>query len=223
MRPPFRNVIFDFDGTLVDSRRDIADAQLYALHAFGIDGLVREDLYRFIGKPLEQVLTQLLPTEYHDRVTAIARRYAEYYPQHSLDTTLLFPGVQEVLTRFRQTGIRCAVGSSKKGVGIKRATDHFGISDLFVQLQGCDGLRLKPEPDILNAVIEAQGWVRDETLMVGDTDVDILAGKSAGVATAAVTYGSLPEEELVTFSPDFVIRSFPEVGQLVDANTSTNT
>jgi phosphoglycolate phosphatase len=215
----FRNVILDFDGTLVDSKRDIADAQLWVLHSLGLNGFKREDLYRFIGRPLEYTFASLLPASNHDRIPEAARMYSEYYPRHSLDTTTLFPGVEETLREFQRAGIRCAIASTKKGVGIKRGTDHFGITDLFVQLQGSDGLRFKPEPDILNAIITAQGWVPQETIMVGDTDVDILAGKSAGVATAAVTYGSLSEEELLEFHPDYILQSFPELSQVVTGDT----
>jgi phosphoglycolate phosphatase-like HAD superfamily hydrolase len=214
-------VILDLDGTLVDSKRDIADAQLWALAQVGVDHLRREDLYRYIGRPLEYTFEQLLPVSLHERIPDIARMYAEYFPSHSLLTTTLFPGVEDTLRRLHLAGVRLAVASSKKGGGIKRVTDHFGIDDLFVQLQGSDRLRFKPAPDVINIILAAQGWKLQDTLMVGDTDVDILAGKNAGVATAAVTYGSLSEAELMEFHPDFIIRSFPELARVVGGDMHT--
>jgi phosphoglycolate phosphatase len=219
--PPLRyqNVILDFDGTLVDSKRDIADAQLWALAQLGVHDLRREDLYRYIGRPLEYTFEQLLPESLHDRIPDAARLYSEYFPSHSMLTTTLFPGVKETLRQLHHAGVHLAIASSKKGGGIKRGVDHFGLTDLFVQLQGSDRLRFKPAPDVINLILAAQKWKVHDTLMVGDTDVDILAGKNAGVPTVAVTYGSLSEEELLDLRPDYLIRSFPELPGVIEGRT----
>jgi len=201
----FPNIIFDFDGTLTDSRRDIAGAQLWALRTLGFDGYREEDVYRLIGKPLQETFAHLLPSEHHGRIPDAIALYAEYYPPHALETTTLFPGVRETLEALRSRGHRLAVASTKRGVGILRATDHFGITGLFDRLQGSEGIAFKPAPDVIHAVLENQGWRPVETLMVGDTDADVLAGKAAGVATCAVTYGALTAEELRALHPDFVI------------------
>jgi phosphoglycolate phosphatase-like HAD superfamily hydrolase len=158
----------------------------------------------------------LLPEKLHDRIPDAARMYAEYYVPRSLLTTKLFPGVRETLEILRIEGKRLAIASTKRGSGITRATDHFGITGQFVQLQGSDGIPFKPDPFIINKILIDQLWDRDETLMVGDTDSDILAGKSAGVATCGVTYGSLNREEIEKCSPDFMIGNFPEILAVVD-------
>jgi HAD superfamily hydrolase (TIGR01509 family) len=205
----FAHLIFDFDGTLVDSRNDIADAQLYALAHLGVTHFRREDLFPHIGKSLEVTFTRLLPPSLHRRIPEAARLYAEYYRPRALKSTRLFHGVQETLETLHGMGIGLAVASTKRGDGILRATEHFGITHLFAQLQGSDGIPFKPAPDVIHRVLEGQGWSPQRTLMVGDTDVDILAGKAAGVATCAVTYGSLNEEELRQYEPDYVIAAFP--------------
>jgi phosphoglycolate phosphatase-like HAD superfamily hydrolase len=209
------NLIFDFDGTLVDSKRDIANAQLWVLHQLGVVSLRSEDLYRFIGRPLEVTFSSLLPQELHTRIPEAARMYSEYYPAHSLVTTELFTGVRSTLETLVERGYRLSVASTKKGVGIKRVTDHFAITHLFAQLQGSDGIPFKPAPDVINLILEQQQWDRAATMMVGDTDLDVLAGKNAGVATSAVTYGSLTEDELRATNPDFILRSFPEILDVV--------
>ncbi len=207
----FPNIIFDFDGTLTDSRRDIAGAQLQALRALGFDGYREEEVYRLIGKPLQETFARLLPREHHDRIPEAIAFYAEYYPPRALETTILFPGVRETLEALKTRGHRLAVASTKKGIGILHATEHFGITGLFDRLQGSEGIAFKPSPDVIQAVLENQGWRPEETLMVGDTDADILAGKAAGVATCAVTYGALTAEELRALHPDFVITAFTEL------------
>jgi len=212
----YSNIIFDFDGTLTDSKWDIAGAQVWVLRQLGVDTYAEEDLFPHIGKTLEETFSALLPATLHHRIAEAARMYSEYYQPRSLRTTTLFPGVRETLEVLKRRGKRFAVASTKRGVGIRRATDHFGITGYFVQLQGSDGIPFKPDPAIINKILAEQGWRREETVMVGDTDKDVLVGKNAGVATCAVAYGSLTYEELEEHSPDFIIRSFSELMGVVD-------
>jgi len=217
----FTNIIFDFDGTLTDSRRDIAGAQLWALQQLGVDSYREEDLYPLIGKPLHDTFASLLPHDQHSRIPEAIALYAEYYPPRALDTTVLFPGVRETLTALRQQGHRLAIASTKKGAGILRATEFFGITAFFDQLQGSDGIPFKPAPDVLHLILRAQGWDRQETIMVGDTDSDLQAGRAAGVATCAVTYGSLTREQLAVHRPDFFVEHFAELPAVVSGEMAT--
>ena len=143
-----------------------------------------------------------------------AAHYAEYYPSRSLLTTRLFPGVRETLERLRARGKRLAVASTKRGAGIQRATDHFGITHLFDRLQGSEGLPFKPDPAVIRAVLEGEGWDPAATIMVGDTAVDVLAGKNAGSATCGVTYGAAADEVRAA-RPDFIIDEFPALESVV--------
>jgi phosphoglycolate phosphatase-like HAD superfamily hydrolase len=112
-----------------------------------------------------------------------------------------------------------AVASTKRGPGIRRVTDHFGISEYFVQLQGSEGIPFKPDPAIIHKILDDQHWFREETIMVGDTDKDILVGKNADVATCAVAYGALSYDELEEYSPDYIIRSLSELVGIVDGRS----
>ncbi|MEK9138833.1 MAG: HAD-IA family hydrolase, partial [Bacteroidota bacterium] len=168
-----------------------------------------------LSKTLEETFSTLLPSTMHERISDAAKMYSEYYPPRSLETTRLFPGVRETLEVLQMHGKRVAVASTKRGTGIKRATDHFGITEYFVQLQGSDGIPHKPDPTIINTILTDQQWEREDTLMVGDTDKDILAGRNAGVSTCGVTYGSLTRAELEQYAPDFIISHFPELLSIV--------
>jgi len=212
---PFENVILDFDGTISDSRQDIARAQLWAMEQVGAAPRPEEDLYPLIGLPLEETFRRLLPPALHAKIPHAAALYAEYYPSRSLLTTKLFPGVRETLERLRKRGKRLAVASTKRGKGIRRATDHFGITHLFDRLQGSEGLPFKPDPAVIRAVLDAEGWDAAATIMVGDTAMDVLAGKNAGSATCGVTYGAAGEEELRSAGPDYIIRDFPSLESVV--------
>jgi phosphoglycolate phosphatase len=211
----YRNLIFDFDGTITDSRQDIARAQLWVLEQLGVQEHTQEDLFPHIGKTLEETFALLLPPALHHRIPEAAEMYAAYYRPRSLDTTTLFPGVRETLAELRRLGRNLAVASTKRGAGILRATDHFMITRCFAQLQGSDGIPHKPHPFIIDKIVADQGWTKADTLMVGDTDKDMLAAKNAGVSSCAVTYGALTADQLSAFGPDFMIDRFPDLLSIV--------
>ncbi len=212
----FRNVVFDFDGTLIDSRNDIAGAQLWVLNQLGVTHYKPEDIFPYIGKSLQVTFTHLLPPELHPRIDDAVGMYREYYLPRALLTTKVFPGVRETLDKLLERGVRMAVASTKKQAQLLRVAEHFSIVRYFVQLQGSDDIPYKPDPSIVNKIIAEQQWQPDETLMVGDTDSDVLAGQRAGIETCAVTYGSLTEEQLRAYSPDYIIRNMPELLKVVD-------
>lgn len=209
--PRYRNLIFDFDGTLADSRDDIASAQLWVLGQLGITAVTKEDLYPHIGKSLQQTFASILPASLHSSIPRAIEMYAEYYPPRSLLTTRLFAGVQETLHHLHSAGARLAIASTKRTSGLVRATRHFRIDQCFVQLQGSDEGIFKPDPYVLNLIIDGRGWGRQETVVVGDTEADVLAGNNAGVATCGVTYGSLGSAMGRRCHPDHVLHSFPEI------------
>ena len=211
----YDNIIVDFDGTISDSKRDIAGAQLWVLEQLGARGHREEDLYPFIGLPLEETFRHLLPPSMHGRIGEASTLYSEYYPSRSLLTTKLFPGVRRTLESLRGAGKRIAVASTKRGPGIRRATDHFGITPLFDRLQGSDGIPFKPDPAILRLIIQEERWNPRSTIMVGDTAMDVMAGKNAGIATCGVTYGAMSQEQLQAAAPDYIINDFPALLPLV--------
>ena len=207
----YANIIFDVDGTLTDSRHDIAGAQLRVLHRLGVDHVKEEDLYPFIGRRLEETFRRLLPSELHAAIPGAATMYLEEYLPRALETTTLFPGVSDTLAELRSRGKLLAVASTKRSTTIRRVTDHFGITGHFVQLQGTDNLPHKPDPAIITKILTDQGWIPRETLMVGDTDLDMRAGRGAGTATCGVTYGALTAAQLRLLEPDHLITHFSEL------------
>jgi HAD superfamily hydrolase (TIGR01509 family) len=207
----YKNIIFDLDGTLVDSKRDIAAAQHWVLTQLGVHTYVPEQLYPLIGKPLAETFTKLLPVELHGRIPEAVELYKDHYPPRALATTTLFPGVRETLAALRAKGIRMATATTKLSPGTRRVLAHFGIAELFDQIQGSDNIPFKPDPYIINKILADQSWEKSECLMVGDTDNDILAGKRAGIATCGVTYGSLTQQQIKQLQPDLIIDSLPEL------------
>ena len=211
MKHVITNIIFDLDGTLVDSKGDIAAAQLWVLEQLGVHSYAAEDLYPLIGKPLTVTFTTLLPPSLHHRIAEAAELYKQRYPPRALETTTLFPGVRETLEALRSRDINLATATTKLSTGTRRVMTHFGIDGYFAQIQGSDDIPFKPDPFIINKILTDQRWERDATLMVGDTDNDIEAGKRAGIATCGVTYGSLSRKQIEHLKPDHIIDSLPEL------------
>jgi HAD superfamily hydrolase (TIGR01549 family) len=210
-----KNIIFDVDGTLVDSKRDIAAAQHWVLRQLGVDSYAPEELYPLIGKPLAETFAALLPPTLHHRISEAAEMYKTYYPPRALETTTLFPGVKETIELLRTRGINLATATTKLTVGTRRVLQHFGIAEHFCQIQGSDGIPFKPDPSVIEKVMNDQAWNGNESLMVGDTDNDIQAGKSAGIRTCGVTYGSLTKDQMISQDPDFLIDHFRELLRLI--------
>ena len=185
-----KNIIFDVDGTLVDSKRDIAAAQHWVLQQLGVDSHTPEELYPLIGKPLTETFATLLPPSFHHRIAEAAELYKTYYPPRALETT---------------------TATTKLSAGTRRVLQHFGIAEYFAQIQGSDEMPFKPDPFIIMKILKDQAWERGKTLMVGDTDNDIQAGKRANIPTCGVTYGSLTSEQMSALEPDFIIDSLPQL------------
>jgi phosphoglycolate phosphatase len=207
----FKNILFDVDGTLLDSRRDIAAAQLWTYRQLGVDTLQPEDIYPLIGKPLAETFTTLLPTRLHDRIAEAGLIYRDYYRAHAFDTTNLFPGVKETIAALHAMGINLATATIKSTETTAKVLGHFGIAQYFTHIQGTDNGIFKPDPFIINSILTAMKWNRDETMMVGDTDKDIEVGKNANVFTCGVTYGSFSREQIVALKPDWVIDEISEL------------
>jgi phosphoglycolate phosphatase len=206
-----KNIIFDLDGTLVDSKRDIAAAQHWVLAQLGVHSYKPEALYPLIGKPLTETFATLLPAGLHERIPEAVGLYKDRYPPRALETTTLFPGVRETLETLREKGIRLATATTKLSAGTLRVLTHFGIAEHFAQIQGSDNIPFKPDPFIITKILEDQQWERSDTMMVGDTDNDIVAGKRANIPTCGVTYGSLTRAQMEQLNPDIIIQSLPEL------------
>jgi len=211
--PSIKNILFDVDGTLLDSKRDIAAAQLWTFHQLGVDTLKPEDIYPHIGKPLAVTFATLLPEHLHGRIPDAAIVYRDYYRAHAFETTNLFPGVKETITALNAKGINLATATIKSTETTAKVLAHYGIARYFSHIQGTDDGIFKPDPSIINGILAKQQWAKNETLMVGDTDKDIEVGRNAGVKTCGVTYGSFTREQMIALKPDWII---DRLGQLMD-------
>jgi len=206
MKIDARLIIFDLDGTLIDSKRDIAYAVNETLKKMGLSPIPQEEVYGYVGNGVRPLIEQTMANNglEADLPTAIDH-FRELYIKHLLDTTIMFDGVPEVLEHFR-TDKKMAVASNKPYRYVAKILDGLGMTGYFSSVKGGDNVEVKkPAPEMLNTILEETGIDRDSCVFVGDSGVDIRTGKNAGVKTVGVTYGFRPMEEIMENEPDVLV------------------
>ena len=205
-------IIFDLDGTLVDTLEDITLSVNFTLGRLGRPLLPLKTVRSYVGDGASALLSRALGghDELLQQATAI---YASHHGGHLVVRSRLYPGVKETLEHFRS--LPMAVVTNKTLEFSEPLLEQLGIRPYFGLVIGADsGLPLKPAPDAFEKIMRDLGITREQTVVVGDGTTDMKAGKAAGVTTCAVTYGFRTEEELRETQPDHVIHDLQELKDL---------
>lgn len=204
--------MFDLDGTLADTGRDLANSVNYTRSSFNLEPLEDGFVYGHVGWGVEHLLRSSLPQALQDRFQEAMGVFLEHYETHLLDTTVLYPHVRETLAYFGKK--RKVVVSNKLHRLTVSVLRGLGVENCFDAILGGDsGTQKKPDPGPLNQVLAAFSVSPVKAVMVGDGGADIEAGKRAGVHTCGVTYGLGKKEEILQAGPDILI---DDIGQLAD-------
>jgi phosphoglycolate phosphatase len=205
-------LIFDLDGTLVDSKLDLAQAVNATRSHMGMSALDNERVYSYVGNGAPVLIRRAMGAQATEpQVQEALEFFLEYYREHYLDFTTLYPGVREALDRLRDGGKRMAVLTNKP-VRISRAIlNGLGVSGHFFQIYGGNSFDLKkPDPIGVRTLMLEAGIPAGRTLMIGDSGVDIQTARNAGVASCGVTYGFQPET-LADPAPDRMVDRMEEL------------
>ena len=210
-------IIFDLDGTLVDSSPAIVECMNYALAAKGLPPADAHEVKRGIGTPLEKMFS--VQTD-HDPCELV-RLYRERYRKVFLQKTQLLPGAKEALQTLKDRGYRLAVATAKPRYFTEPILEHLGVGHLFDAVAGAEEVtRLKPCPDILHLVLSRLGGREGETLYIGDHPVDVAAGHAAGIEVISVTTGFHSRDELQKLHPAAVVENLQELVSLLPDDAS---
>lgn len=208
-----KTVLFDLDGTLIDSKPGITKCTQYALEFFGITEPDADKLECFIGPPLIESFQKYYGFS-PDKAKEAVAKYRERYHSVGIYECELYPDVEETLQRLKTAGYRIAMASSKPEVSCKQIMEHFGLSGYFDEIVGAtlDG-RIDSKISVLREVLRRLA-IRDlsELCLVGDTRFDALGAKEAGIDCVGVTYGFGSRRELLESGVIEVCNSMKEVG-----------
>ncbi|MDZ7266518.1 MAG: HAD-IA family hydrolase [candidate division KSB1 bacterium] len=207
-------LVFDLDGTLVDTRQDLANAVNHALHSLGRPPLPLAHLTACLGDGARMLLTRALPGGSAAEIEAGLRRFREFYAEHLLDHSRLYPGVRETLRHF--AGKKKALLSNKPQEFVTAMLQRLQLAGHFDMIVGGHPARkLKPDPQSLLDILANLGVAPVSALIIGDGENDLIAGRAAGIATCAVLYGYRPAETLLALQPDYTVQALPELISLI--------
>jgi len=201
-------IVWDFDGVVVDTSRDIANAGNFALRTLGMPELPVDVLASYIGGGAEPLVRKMLGERadelFAEALPLLINRYKEYPFQ---DTTL-YPGMREVLERYARAGKRMGIATNKLQPITLAVLEGLEIKEYFEALIGPEDVQhRKPHPEAVLKILEAIQTPAERAVMIGDTAADIGAGKAAGTLTVGVTYGYGKPEEVAGAEPDLLIDS----------------
>lgn len=191
-------ILFDLDGTLIDSSEGITKSTQYALAHYGIIENDLSKFYKFIGPPLVASFKKYYDFPEEQAVEAVAV-YRERYNKIGLFECSLYPGVRECIERLKKDGYLIGMASSKPEESCRRILDHFGILELFDDVVGAtfDG-RIDTKEEVLNEVLRRWSDVpKDEMCLIGDTMFDVEGANKVGVRSVAVTFGFGDVEQMI--------------------------
>ncbi len=198
-------LIFDLDGTLIDSKKDLTDAVNATRAWHGLAPLPDDIVSSYVGNGAPVLIRRSFPHATQEELPQLLRYFLDYYREHMLDATVLYPGVREALDRLHEADVPLAVLTNKPVRFSIRLIEGLGLESHFFRIYGGNSFEeKKPSPIGIKTLIAESGAAPDRTMMVGDSAVDVRTARNAGVVACGVSWGFQPE----TFAdapPDFVI------------------
>jgi len=212
-------LIFDLDGTLIDSRMDLADSVNAMRVHMGMPPLPDEQVTSYVGNGAPLLVRRALGGEPAEaQLDEALAFFLEYYRQHPLDHTTLYPGVRESLDRLRAAGKRMAVLTNKPAKVSRAIVDGLGVGACFFSVYGGNSFEFKkPNPIGVETLMREAGVTPARTLMIGDSSVDVETARNAHIRSCGVTYGFKPET-LADPRPDLLVDRMEDLADWVLGN-----
>lgn len=204
-------IVFDWDGTLMDSAGKIARCFASALADVGVDSPGEAAIRNIIGLGLAEAVSALLPGHGETTRAAVVERYREHFLHLDPGESELFPGVVTGLERLNQQGFLLAVATGKSRRGLERVLGATTLQPLFAATRCADETFSKPHPQMLHDILERTGTEANRALMVGDTVYDLEMARNARVDSLGVSYGVHDCARLLELGPRAVVDSFSGV------------
>jgi phosphoglycolate phosphatase len=212
----YEHVAFDLDGTLIDSRADLAGAVNHVLRTLGFPARPPETLYGYVGEGARMLVQRALGPAHEDRLEQAVGLFMEHYAAHLLDATRPYPGIVEALAALERRAVALSVLSNKPEAMSRSILDGLGLTHRFVGIIGGNSLpSRKPDPAGLEHLRGLTRTSRERMLLVGDSAVDVRTARAAQVAFCGVAWGLTPEG-LTAADPERMIEHPAELLDVVE-------
>ena len=212
-------VIFDLDGTLLNTIADLAQATNQALSKLGYPTHEEKVYLRFVGNGINKLFERALPqsARMEENIQHMRALFVPYYNAHGADLTRPYEEIVELLEALQVRGIKLAVASNKYQAATEQLIKHYFPQIDFLAILGQrEGQPTKPDPLFVKEIIKRAGVSPQEVLYVGDSDVDMQTARNGGVDACAVTWGFRSCEELATYHPQYMVNTPLEILQCLD-------
>lgn len=213
---PANTIIFDLDGTLLDTLDDLANSVNHALGAHGYPLRSKEEIRRFLGNGIAVLLQKSVPEGTSEENCSLALNcFRQHYVQHCLDLTRPYDGILPLLQELARREVRMAIVSNKLHPAVQELNERFFKQYINSAVGESATVRRKPNPDAVIAALRALGSEREEALYVGDSEVDLATARNAGIPCVCVSWGFRDRGFLETLRPDALIDRPEELLQYV--------
>lgn len=211
-------VIFDLDGTLLNTIADLAHSTNYALNKLGYPTHDVEKYNFMVGNGINKLFERALPEgeKTEENVLRVRKEFIPFYDMHNADDSRPYPGIPELLSYLQDKDIQIAVASNKYQAATQKLIAHYFPTIRFTAVFGQrEGVNVKPDPTIVFDILEIANVKKHEVLYVGDSGVDMQTAANAGVTACGVTWGFRPRTELEKFNPSYIVDSAEDIERLL--------
>lgn len=213
----FSHVIFDLDGTLLNTIDDLSDAANWVCRRHGWPVHTVGEYKKFVGNGIPKLVERFVPADWQtpERVRQIFAEFTAYYDEHKEDHTAPYPGIPPLLGQLKEAGAVLAVLSNKAHPLAGPMVEHW-FPGVFSFVQGAlDGVPTKPDPTLLYRLMEKMGASWEDTLFVGDSNVDIQTARNGGLASCGVLWGFRSRAELAREGAGYLVETTEELREVI--------
>ena len=213
----YQYVLFDLDGTLLNTIGDLGRACNHALRTFGYAEHNADDYPRLVGNGVNRLIERALPDgeRTEENILRLREVFIPYYNGHNKQLTRPYKGIEDVLDEMKRQGWLLAVASNKYQAATESLIAHYFPNTFDVVLGEREGCPRKPNPQIVTDIVESIKCRVERIVYIGDSDVDMQTAKNAGVTAVACTWGFCPRETLIEYNPQYVIDQPEEILNII--------
>ena len=212
----YKAVIWDLDGTLLDTLQDLASAVNYSLEAFGLPLRSVEEVRTFVGNGIRKLIDRSVPAGTDPATTdGVFGEFRTYYAAHCSDTTAPYEGIPGLLADLARAGVKMAIVSNKADFAVQDLTRRYFGDKIAVAVGAREDMPKKPAPDMVEYALTALGITKGEAVYVGDSEVDVITARNTGMDCLSVAWGFRSEEILRAAGATTILRTPQELKKVV--------